>query len=340
MTENDIEWPEIADENDVPPADMVLPALEELPEGYRSGFVAVIGKPNVGKSTLMNRYVGEKVAIVSPKPQTTRHRILGIRTDDRAQIVFVDTPGIHDPLHKLGEVMVETATRAVPDADLILFIVDVAGYPVAGHPVAGHPTDEDRQIAGVLDEHAGAPIFLVLNKADRADAEEIEQHAAAYGELLEVEDTAIISATTGAGTAALLERIIEFLPAGPQYYPADQITDQAERIIGAEFIREQVLRFIREEVPHSVAVVVEEWKERSETLTYVSANIFVEKGSQKGILIGKGGSMLKRIGQAAREELERFVGHQVYLDLWVKVRKRWRKDENVLRWLGYSVPKE
>ncbi len=330
MTENDIEWPEIPDEDGVPPADTVLPAVEELPQDYKSGFVAVIGKPNVGKSTLMNRYVGEKVAIVSPKPQTTRHRILGIRTDDRAQIVFVDTPGIHDPLHKLGEVMVETATRAVPDADLILFIVDVAE----------HPTDEDRQIAGVLDEHAGAPVFLVLNKADRADAEETEQHAAAYGELLEVENTATISATTGAGTGELLDRIIECLPAGPQYYPPDQITDQAERIIGAELIREQVLRFTREEVPHSVAVVVEEWKERSESLTYVSANIFVEKGSQKGILIGKGGSMLKRIGQAAREELERFVGHQVYLDLWVKVRKRWRKDENALRWLGYSVPRK
>lgn len=326
--ENEVEWPEMPE--DVPPADTVVPAREELPEDYKSGFVAVVGKPNVGKSTLMNRYVGQKIAIVSPKPQTTRHRILGIRTDERAQIVFVDTPGIHAPLHKLGEVMVETATRAVPDADVILFVVDVSQPP----------TEEDQQIAEVLSEHAAAPIFLVLNKVDELAVGDLDEHAAAYGELVDANEVFPISATSGRGTDQLLEQTIASLPAGPQYYPAEQVTDQAERAIGAELIREQVLNFTREEVPHSVAVVVEEWKQRSETLTYVSANIYVEKESQKGILIGSGGSMLKRIGRAAREELERFVGHQIYLDLWVKVRKRWRKDENALRWLGYSAPKK
>lgn len=329
MAETDIEWPEVP-KGEAPAGDTVLPSLEELPEGYKSGFVAVIGKPNVGKSTLMNRYVGQKVAIVSPKPQTTRWRILGIRTDKRAQIIFVDTPGIHQPLHKLGEVMVETATRAVPDADLILFMVDVFQ----------HPTDEDRQIADVLREHARAPVLLILNKVDLLAPDEVEAHTAAYNELVEAADAISISATKGTGTDRLLNGIIEYLPAGPQYYPPDQVTDQPERIIGAELIREQVLRFTRQEVPHAVAVVVEEWKERHADLTYISANVYVEKESQKGILIGAGGSMLKRIGRAARQELERFVGHRVYLDLWVKVRKRWRKDPNALRWLGYGVPKK
>lgn len=325
--QGELEWPEMPEE--MPPADTVVPALEELPEGYKSGFVAVLGKPNVGKSTLMNRYVGEKVAIVTPKPQTTRHRILGIRTDDRAQIIFVDTPGIHQPLHKLGEAMVEVATEAIPDADLILFLVDVSQFP----------TDEDQQIAEILREEAGVPILLVLNKVDLLALDEVEAHVAAYRELVDAAEAVQISATEGRDTDRLMDAIIEHLPAGPQYYPPDQITDQPERVIGAELIREQVLRFTHQEVPHSVAVVVEEWKERTEDLTYISANIYVEKDSQKGILIGKRGSMLKRIGQAAREELERFVGHQVYLDLWVKVRKRWRKDENALRWFGYNVPK-
>lgn len=328
LTENEMEWPEIP-EDKLPTFEM-LPSLDELPAGYKSGFVAVIGKPNVGKSTLMNRYVGQKVAIVSPKPQTTRWRILGIRTDDRAQIIFVDTPGIHKPINKLGEFMVETATRAVPDADLILFMVDVSESP----------TDEDRQIAEILREHAHAPILLVLNKVDLLTPDEIEAHAAAYTDLVPSADVVLTSATEGTGTEQLLEAIIERLPAGPQYYPPDQVTDQPERVIAAELIREQVLRFTRQEVPHAVAVVVEEWKERREDLTYISATIYVEKESQKGILIGAQGSMLKRIGRAARQELERFVGHQVYLDLWVKVRKHWRKDENALRWFGYSVPKK
>lgn len=326
QNENDVEWPEIPDGEGTAVDEMLLPTLEELPEGYKSGFVAVIGKPNVGKSTLMNRYVGQKVAIVSPKPQTTRRRILGIRTDERAQIIFVDTPGIHEPLHKLGQYMVETATRAIPDADLILFMVDVSAPP----------TEDDRQIAEILRGYARTPILLILNKADLLDSGEVEVRTAAHSDLVAPADSVLISATEGTGTHRLLDEIIERLPAGPQYYPPDQITDQPERVIAAELIREQVLHFTHQEVPHAVAVVVEEWKERREDLTYISANVYVEKDSQKGILIGTRGSMLKRIGQAARQELERFVGHQVYLELWVKVRKRWRKDENALRWLGYK----
>ena len=327
-TQDDIQWPEIP--GDEQPAGLILPSLEELPEGYKSGFVAVVGKPNVGKSTLMNRYVGQKVAIVSPKPQTTRRRILGIRTDQRAQIIFVDTPGIHEPLHKLGEFMVETATRAIPDADLILFMVDASEAP----------TDEDRQIGEILSKHARVPTFLVLNKADLLGPDEVEPHTAAYSALVEPAEVILTSATEGTGTDHLLDEIVSHLPAGPQYYPPDQVTDQPERVIAAELIREQVLHFTHHEVPHAVAVVVEEWKQRREDLTYISANIYVERDSQKRILIGARGSMLKRIGQAARREMEQFVGHQVYLELWVKVRKRWRKDENALRWLGYRLPKQ
>jgi len=328
-TQDDIQWPELPDDEQ-PAAYPTLPSLEELPEGYKSGFVAVVGKPNVGKSTLMNRYVGQKVAIVSPKPQTTRRRILGIRTDQRAQIIFVDTPGIHEPLHKLGEFMVETATRAIPDADLILFMVDVSEAP----------TDEDRKIGEILGERARVPTFLVLNKADLLGPDEVEPHTAAYSALVEPAEAMLTSATEGTGTDYLLDEIVSHLPAGPQYYPPDQVTDQPERVIAAELIREQVLHFTHHEVPHSVAVVVEEWKQRREDLTYISANIYVERDSQKRILIGARGSMLKRIGQAARGELEQFVGHRVFLELWVKVRKRWRKDENALRWLGYRLPKQ
>jgi GTP-binding protein Era len=326
---DDIEWPDVPDDLE-PVGETLLPAEEDLPEDYRAGFVAVVGKPNVGKSTLMNRYVGQKVAIVSPKPQTTRRRILGIRTDDRAQIVFVDTPGIHEPLHKLGEVMVETARRAVPDADVVLFVVDAAAPP----------TSEDEQVAEFLREHSRAPVILALNKIDLTGPEAVAAMAERYGSLLDAAVSVPISATEGIGTEDLLLTIIGHLPPGPQYYSPDQVTDQPERIIGAELIREQVLHFTHEEVPHAVEVVIEEWKQRREGLTYISANVFVEKESQKGIVIGSGGSMLKRIGQAARRELERLVGHQVYLDLWVKVRKRWRKDENALRWLGHTVRKD
>ena len=317
--------------------------LDVTPPGHRSGFVAVIGRPNVGKSTLMNRLVGQKVAIVSPKPQTTRSRILGILTlEDRdAQVIFVDTPGLHRPRHKLGQAMVATATSAIPDADVVLFVVDVS-VP---------PTDEDRMIAELIREHTEAPVILVLNKMDLLPAEKVKPHTESYWELVPCRHDLLLPpveegrgggwmmtiATQGVNLDKLLDRIIEALPEGPRYYPGDQVTDQTEREIAAELIREQVLRYTRQEVPHAVAVVVEEFKERESGVIYVAANVFVEKESQKGIIIGRRGQMLRQIGSAARQEIERMAGGRVYLDLWVKVRKHWRRDERELRRLGYDA---
>jgi GTP-binding protein Era len=303
---------------------------DELPPDHRSGFVAVIGKPNVGKSTLINAWLGQKIAIVSPKPQTTRNRLRGILTRPDAQIIFVDTPGIHRPRHKLGEFMVETAAKSIPDADVVLFMADVSEMPTA----------EDEQIAQLIEEQCRAPVVLVLNKADLLPPENVQPHSNACFELVQYDEWMMISATRGDNRDKLLDMVVARLPEGPRYFPADQLTDQNMRFIVAELIREQVLRFIHQEVPHAVAVVVEEWKQRREDLTYIAATVFVEKGSQKGILIGEGGKMLKRIGRAAREEVEQLVGNRVYLELWVKVRKKWRKDEDELRRLGYALPRE
>ncbi len=302
---------------------------DELPPDHRSGFVAVIGKPNVGKSTLINAWLGEKIAIVSPKPQTTRHRLRGILTRPDAQIIFVDTPGIHQPRHKLGEFMVETATKSIPDADVVLFLVDVSEMPTA----------EDEQIAQLIEEQSRSPVVLALNKADLLPPDKVQPHSTAYFELVKHDEWMMVSATRGDNRDKLLDMVVARLPQGPRYYPADQLTDQNMRFIVAELIREQALRFVHQEVPHAVAVVVEEWKQRREHLTYIGATVYVEKDSQKGILIGAGGKMLKRIGRAAREEIERLVGNRVYLALSVKVRKKWRKDEDELRRLGYALPR-
>jgi len=318
-------------------------SLDETPSGHRSGFVAVVGRPNVGKSTLMNRLVGQKVAIVSPKPQTTRSRILGILTlEDRdAQVIFVDTPGLHRPRHKLGRAMVATATRAIPDADVVLFMVDVSVMP----------TDEDRMIAGLIEEHARAPVILVLNKMDLLPAEKVKHYTELYWKLApHCRDPLpppvgkgrgggwmMTVATKGVNLDKLLAMIVAALPEGPRYYPGDQVTDQTEREVAAELIREQVLRHTRQEVPHAVAVVVEEFKERENGVVYVAANVFVERESQKSIIIGRRGQMLRQIGSAARGEIERMTGGRVYLDLWVKVRKGWRRDERELRRLGYDI---
>ena len=302
-------------------------SLDEIPPGHRSGFVAVIGRPNVGKSTLMNQLVGQKVVIVSPKPQTTRSRILGILTREDAQVIFVDTPGLHRPRHKLGQAMVATATRAIPDADVVLFMVDVS-VP---------PTDEDRMIAGLIQEHTEAPVILVLNKMDLLPAAKVEPHTESYWALVPYHHEWMMTiATRGVNLDKLLGLIVAALPEGPRYYPGDQVTDQTERAIAAELIREQVLRYTRQEVPHAVAVVVEEFKEQESGVVYVAANVFVEKDSQKGIIIGRRGQMLRQIGTAARQEIERLTGGRVYLDLWVKVRKGWRRDEKELRRLGYE----
>jgi GTP-binding protein Era len=297
--------------------------------------VTVVGKPNVGKSTLMNAYLGQKIAIVSPKPQTTRNRLLGILTLERArgdladaQVIFVDTPGIHQPLHKLGEYMVDAAVGAILDADLVLFLVDVSQPP----------DDEDRQIAAILRQRAGhLPLILALNKVDLLPPDQATLHVEAYRALGDFGDWLLLSALQGDNRDQLLEAIVDRLPPGPRYYPEEQITDQQLRFMAAELIREQVLRHLRQEVPHSVAVIVQDFKERTEDLTYISANVFVERDTQKGIVLGRGGQMIKRIGQDARREIEDLLGTKVYLELWVKVKKKWRKDEQELRRMGYST---
>lgn len=311
-------------------AELDLTSLDEerLPEGHRSGFVAVVGRPNVGKSTLMNAYLGQKVAIVSPKPQTTRLRQLGIVTAPDYQLVFVDTPGWHTPRHKLGEFMVETAARAMDDADVILFVADVSEMP----------TGEDAQLARfVVEERGDAPVVLALNKVDLLKPEAVLGHTDGYRDLLPMADWTLLSAKDGYNLDRLMAVMVDALPEGPRFYPEDQVTDIQVRELAGELIREQALHLLREEVPHSLAVVVEEFKERTEGLAYVAATIYVERESQKGILIGRGGSMLKKLGAAAREEIERSLDTRVYLELWVKVQDNWREKVDELRKFGYEA---
>lgn len=300
---------------------------ETLPEEHRSGFVAVLGQPNVGKSTFINAVVGQTVAITSPKPQTTRRRIRGIITREDAQIIFLDTPGIHEPFHKLGEFMVETAYRTIPDADVIIFMVD-GTYP---------PNDNDRMIAERL-KGRKQPIILIINKADQVSIDEAQERADQYTALGDFDEWYLTSVQEGRDLPRIMETIVEFLPEGPRFYPSGQVTDQTERDLAGELVREAALYFLREEVPHSVEVQVDEFKERENGMIYISANVFVERGSQKSIVIGKGGSMLKKIGQRARTSVERLLGRNVYLDLWVKVRPKWRRNAGVLRHWGYTPP--
>ena len=302
--------------------------LEELPEGHRSGFVTLVGRPNVGKSTLINALVGQKIAIVSPKPQTTRNRIIGILTQPMHQIIFSDTPGIHQKLgHRLNRLMIKQAIAAIPDADVLLFVVDVSMQP----------RDEDRFIARLLQKKAGRrPIFFVLNKMDRLPLEGAKKRIESYWALLpQHTDSMPVSALRGTNVQKLLDHILEVMPAGPRYYPGDQITDQTERQVAAELIREAVLRQTYQEVPHATAVLVEELQTRDNGDTYIEARIWVERESQKPIIIGKKGQQLKKIGTAARQELERFIGGKVYLDLWVKVKPKWRDHGARLRELGF-----
>lgn len=295
---------------------------------FHSGFAALIGRPNVGKSTLLNSFIGAKVAIVSDKPQTTRHRIQAVLTRDDAQVVFVDTPGLHKPKHRLGEYMTKTAQSVIPDVDVVLFVVDGAAGVTA----------RDRRIAELLAD-AGPPVILVINKMDLVTVEEADQEAllAPFLELGKFVHVAAVSAVTGTGTAELVEEIIARLPEGPKYFPDDWMTDRPEEFLIAEFIREQVLHNTEQEVPHSVAVVVDEMSPREgRDLIDVRATIFVERESQKGIIIGRGGTMLKRIGQAAREEIEHLLGNQIHLDIWVKAKPGWRDRAGSLQEFGFQ----
>jgi len=302
-------------------------AQPETHELLHSGYVAVVGKPNVGKSTLMNRILGEKIAIISPKPQTTRLRQLGIYSAPDVQAIFVDTPGIHQPRHKLGKFMVEVARAALRDADVILFVCALSTLP----------DDDDARAAAMIREAANVPVVLALNKLDLLAPEQVIPHVEAYRALMPEADWESLSALNGDGVPALLRRVIAKLPPGPQYYPEDQLSTSPLRDIAAEIVREKALLNLEQEVPHAVAVEVEEFVERSPTLTYIRVVIYVERDSQKGILIGRGGAMLKKIGSEARAELEQLLGTQVYLEPWVKVLKNWRQNEAMLARLGYRL---
>jgi len=297
---------------------------QQTEKTFRSGFAAIIGRPNVGKSTMMNQVLGQKIAIMSDKPQTTRNKIHGVYTTDRMQIVFLDTPGIHKPKSKLGEYMNEQAASALGEVDVVLFIADAQEMPGAG----------DRY---VISQFKGieTPVFLVLNKIDLVHPDSLLPLIDAYRGLHAFAEVVPISALYGNNVGTLLEAIGRYLPEGPLYYPPDQVTDHPEQFICAELIREKILQLTREEVPHSVAVTVEDMRQRENGVVYVSAVIYVERESQKGIIIGKGGAMLKQIGQLARQDIERLLGSPIYLELWVKVKKDWRNQEHVLRTLGY-----
>lgn len=302
--------------------------LEEMDfNGFKSGFVALVGKPNVGKSTLLNHYIGQKIAAVSYRPQTTRQRQLGILTTDEAQIIFVDTPGLHSEEYKLSNFINEEAQYALMDADLILFVVDASQFP----------DREDKMIADEVKKRAGdLKTLLVLNKIDLVESSLIQPHEDAYKALLEFDGSIRISAITQTGREALLERIIELLPEGPQYYPKEQITDTYEREIAADIIRAAALNYLEEEVPYGIFVEVNDYLLRPNGTRYVHATLYVERESQKGIVIGKGGSMIKRISTMARQEIEEMSGEPVYLELKVKVEKNWRNNPDFLRSHGLS----
>lgn len=295
---------------------------------FRSGFVAVVGRPNAGKSTLLNTLVGQKVLIISEKPQTTRNRIQCILTEERGQIIFIDTPGIHKPKHQLGEYMVNTAKASLRGADYVVYVVD-ASVPFG---------TGDEYVLNIVKE-SGIPCILALNKIDLLSKDEVLSKIVEFSQQADFKEIIPISALHGENTKKLTDLIFQDLPPGPMYYPEDDIIDQPERFVVAELIREKLLKLTREEVPHSAAVIVEKMEEQK-ALTKISAVILVERETQKGIVIGKNGSMLKEVGSQAREEIEALLDNKVFLELWVKVRKDWRNQQNILREFGYDSTKE
>ena len=303
-------------------------SFEQVPEGHKSGFVAVVGIPNAGKSTLINAFMQQKIAIVTPRPQTTRTRQLGILTTPDYQIIFIDTPGImKEPRHKLDSFMLNTALNTLQDSDVILWVMDGSTMP--------GPADQliAERLTNLQDKK---PIVLAINKNDLVPPDRVMPVTETYQALVPEAVWLFISAANGLGTEALLQMIVDALPEGPRFYPPDQITDAYLRDIAAEMIREQLLIKLREEIPHGVAVQVDEFKERENGVTYISANIFVERENHKKIVIGKRGSMLKSIGRDARREVEQMTGAPIYLDLWVKTAPGWREEESSLRRFGYT----
>ena len=292
----------------------------------KSGFVTLIGRPNVGKSTLMNHLIGQKIAITSDKPQTTRNRIQTVYTDDRGQIIFVDTPGIHKAKNKLGEYMVNVAEHTLKDVDVILWLVEPSTFIGAG----------ERHIAEQLNK-VKTPIILVINKIDTVkNQDEILTFMAAYKDVCDFAEIVPLSALKEKNTDLLTELIFRYLPYGPQFYDEDTVTDQPMRQIAAELIREKALRLLNDEIPHGIAVTIERMKERPDGIMDIDASIVCERDSHKGIIIGKGGSMLKRIGTEARKDIEHMMDIQVNLKLWVKVRKEWRDSELYMKDYGYD----
>ncbi|RGM26860.1 GTPase Era [Ligilactobacillus salivarius] len=296
-----------------------------MQNNFHSGFVAILGRPNVGKSTFLNRVVGQKIAIMSDKAQTTRNKIQGIYTEDDAQIVFIDTPGIHKPHSRLGDFMVESALSTLNEVDAVLFMVNATQKRGRG----------DDFIIERL-KNVKKPIYLVTNKIDQIHPDKLLQIMDDYRNTLDYAEVFPISALEGNNCPELIESLVNTLPEGPQYYPADQITDHPERFIAGELIREKVLELTREEVPHSVAVVVDRIHREDDEKVLVQATIVVERNSQKGIIIGKGGKMLKQIGVKARKDIELMLGDKVYLELWVKVQPNWKDRQVDLQALGYK----
>ena len=300
-----------------------------MKKGYKSGFVTLIGRPNVGKSTLMNHLIGQKIAITSEKPQTTRNRIQTVYTDERGQIIFLDTPGIHKAKNKLGEYMVNVAQNTLKEVDVILWLVEPTTFIGAG----------ERHIAEQLSK-IKTPVILVINKIDTVKSkEEILTFIAAYKDILNFAEIIPVSALKEMNIEDVKSSIFKYLPAGPQFYDEDTVTDQPMRQIAAELIREKALRMLDDEIPHGIAVVIDQMKERSNGIIDVDATIVCERDSHKGIIIGKGGSMLKRIGTAARMEIENLMDTKVNLKLWVKVRREWRDSDMYMKNYGYN-PKE
>ena len=297
-----------------------------MADKFYSGFVSLVGRPNVGKSTLMNRLIGEKIAIISNKPQTTRNRVQSILTKDDFQIVFIDTPGIHRPRHKLGEYMVKSAETTLNEVDAVLMLIE--------------PTDKILEADRLIIEKFAkvkSPVILVINKIDTVERERIFKVIDEYRKLYDFAEIVPISAFEGTNTDELLSVIRKYLPEGPQYFPSDMVTDQPERQIASEIIREKALRLLEDEIPHGIAVEITEMKKRKEgNLVDVRATIFCEKDSHKGIIIGKHGDMLKKIGTKARGDIERLLGSPIYLELWVKVKKDWRDSDFLLKNFGYD----
>ncbi|WP_251520558.1 MULTISPECIES: GTPase Era [unclassified Staphylococcus] len=291
---------------------------------HKSGFISIIGRPNVGKSTFMNHVLGHKIAIMSDKAQTTRNKIQGVMTQDDAQIIFLDTPGIHKPKHKLGDYMMKVAKNTLSDTDAIMFMVNVTEEIGRG----------DEFIMEMLKD-VKTPVFLVLNKIDLVHPDALMPRIEQYKEYMEFTDVIPISALEGLNVDHFIEVLKSYLPEGPKYYPDDQISDHPEQFVVSELIREKILHLTSEEIPHAIGVNVDRMIKESEDRVRIEATIFVERDSQKGIIIGKGGKKLKEVGKRARIDIERLLGSKVYLELWVKVQKDWRNKVNFIRQMGY-----